>query len=129
MNWEPAVNDYPALLVQGNIELYTETSALSESSFYGSFNPPGTPYLGVEDTDVDDSYPAEIHGLVYVSGTLTIPWSTVLKGVTIAGGDINVNASAQSTLTYVPGFLGSPPPGFVDPTMRISPGSWQKNVD
>lgn len=129
MNWKPAVANYPALLVQGNIELYTETSALSESSFYGSFNPPGTPYLGVEDTDVDDSFPAEIKGLVYVSGALTIPWSTVINGVLIAGGDINVNASAESTFTYDAEFINNPPLGFRVGDMRVSPGSWRKNVD
>ncbi len=130
VNWEPAVPNYPALLVSGNhIKISIVSSVLYETSGTGSFNPPGTPYDGVADTDTTDSYPSVIKGLVYVSGDLTISTnSAVFDGVVVVGGSLD--ASGDMSLTYQPTFLNDPPPGFAEPPMMvISPGSWRQVVD
>jgi hypothetical protein len=133
-NWEPAVPNYPVLMVRGDFVFNVNGGdPLSESSINVNFNPPGTPYNGEEDTLMDDTYPAIIKGLVYVSGNASITSSMiadsqVLNGTVIVRGTLNDNGGLD--LTYQPSFLNNPPPGFeATTTMKVSPGSWQKRVD
>jgi hypothetical protein len=58
VSWEPAVVNYPALLVQGgfNIE-FGAVGLLDEAACGVNFNPPGSPYQGSTDSDQNDSYP------------------------------------------------------------------------
>lgn len=130
VNWEPAAANYPAMLVQGTVEFYQTASGMLEEgpplSF--NFNPPGTPYNTVEDTDTSDSYPVGIKGLVYVSGDLTTWQSPALDGAVVVGNTATINT--QLDVRYQPTFLNSPPPGFQTAArMGISPGSWRKLVD
>lgn len=130
VNWEPAVPNYPALLVSGDMKISAVSSVLNETSGSGSFNPPGTPYEGVEDTDTADSYPSVIKGLVYVSGNMTISNNSVFDGVVVVGNTFT--CSADPDLTYQPTFLNDPPPGFGTAStgvMTITPGSWKQAVD
>ena len=62
VNWEPAVANYPSLLVSGTAELAFTNTPLSESSLRVDFN---------QDTDKTDTYPSLIKGLIYASGDLT----------------------------------------------------------
>lgn len=129
VNWEPAVVNYPALLVSGGMAIRFQAGTFQETSLSGSLNPPGTPYNGVEDTDTDDTYPSVIKGLVYVSGALTIPaQDPAFDGVLLAG--VGLTADAILNLTYQPIFLNNPPPGFSAPVqMIVSPGSWKRSVN
>ena len=128
MNWEPAVPNYPALLVSGNIEISITAGVLYESNASGSYNPFGTPYEGfavTEDTDTADTYPSVIKGLVYVSGNLQMRNHPVIDGVVVIGGSL-VDAR-DLTLTYQPTLLTNPPPGFADrPRLELAPGSWRQ---
>ena len=132
VNWEPAVPNYPALLVSGNIEISITAGTLYETSQSGSYNPPGTPYEGfavTEDADDADTYPSVIKGLVYVSGNLQTRNHLVLDGVLVVGGSLDATAGDIS-LTYQPTFLNNPPPGFGSAgTMAVSPGTWQRVVN
>lgn len=133
VNWEPAVANYPALMVQGSAEFYCDVSgALEEGppmSF--NFNPPGTPYPypdGESDTVNDDTYPIVIKGLVYISGDVNTWQSPAFDGVVVVGNTMTANTSLD--LTYESTFLNNPPPGFRAPVqMKISPGSYKQVVD
>jgi len=80
VNWEPAVANYPALLVDGSMRFEFDNTPLSEAAVKTNFNPAGTPYLGSEDSDKKDEYPSLIKGLVYVSGDLTVHQTPTLQG-------------------------------------------------
>jgi hypothetical protein len=119
VNWEPAIANYPSLLVSGNAELAFGASALSESSFGVDFN---------EDGDKLDTYPSLIKGLIYASGNVTTKSSVTLDGVLVIGGTLT--AQNTLTLTYESTFLDNPPPGFGGaPQMVISPATWKQLVD
>ena len=130
VNWEPAVANYPALLVQGDVDFYINSGNILEEgpplSF--NFNPPGTPYLDVDDEDTDDTYPVVIKGLVYVSGAVETWQSPAFDGVVVVGNTMTANTSLN--LTYRSTFLNDPPPGFEAPVrMKIATGSFQQVVD
>lgn len=131
VNWEPAVANYPILLVQGDIELDFDSSVtLDEGSpLNTNFNPIGTPYNGDEDTDTLDSYPSIINGLVYVSNDAVVTTADpAINGVLILGNTIE--CSSNLNLTYDSKYLNNAPSGFTSGTdVQIMPGSWKKEVD
>jgi hypothetical protein len=128
VNLSAAVGNYPSLLVRGDIEIVLGQVPLQESLAGVNFNPPGTPYQGITDGDVTDSYPSQIGGLVYVSGALSITAEAAFDGVLVVGGDLTATTTLE--LTYQSTFINSPPPGFTEPPrMVISPGTWRQAVD
>lgn len=125
VSWEPAVANYPALLVQGgSFQLDLTDGTLSESDRGENFNPVGSPYLGGTDSDQADSYPSEIKGLIYGDGGLSIGDRMVINGLLIAGGQIEVFSGNALTVTYDPSFAANAPPGFGAPRMNVVKGSW-----
>ncbi len=127
IHWEPAVANYPALLVRGSFSVNAGQGGLSESNGL-NFNPPGTPYLGVADNDTIDSYPSVINGLVYVSVDLAATKNATFNGVVVVGATLSTSATLN--LTYDSQFWANPPPGFKEPLhMVISDGSWRRIVN
>ncbi|HMO86262.1 MAG TPA: hypothetical protein PKC18_15215 [Lacipirellulaceae bacterium] len=130
INWHPPTPNYPALMVQGTLEMaWDGNQSLTETTLVPlalvNYNPPGSPYEGMEDSDVLDSYPGVINGLVYVSGNLTITQPLKLFGAIIAGGTTSVSASA--TLNYNSVHAAAPPPGFATGSaLRLIPGTWRR---
>lgn len=128
VNWQPAIDNYPALLVRGSMAIEMDSEPLSESLRGTNFNPPGTPYLAVEDSDEEDDYPSMISGLIYVSENLSVSKSPILEGVTIVGQTLT--ATDMIDLTYKSTYFDNPPPGFFTvPRMLIAKGSWKQVVD
>lgn len=129
VNMAPAVANYPALLVEGDMELNTTSSlGLSEGTSLVNFNPPGTPYQDPSnfDGDTDDYYPSIINGLAYVSGRATVTGNTNLSGCLIAD-ELLVNSGKQFTADYNNLHHSFPPPGFARGwQMRIVPGTWRR---
>jgi hypothetical protein len=133
LNWKPAIPNYPALLVRGNIVFNFTDAALEEGKNATNYNPPGTPYPypgGASDPDQDDVYPSLMKGLVYVSGNLGITKFPTVEGVAVVGNTFTSSQNPGLSVTYQPTFLNNPPPGFgLPPTIVVSPGSWQQVVD
>jgi len=128
INWTPAVENYPAMLVDGPMRFDLETVPLDEKDLDVNFNPPGTPYEGVEDDDKEDLYQSLIEGLVYVTGDVEIRRDTTFEGVVLLGGDVllkdNLSFTHDATLS------DSPPPGFAAPSiMTMAPDSWTPVVE
>jgi len=128
VHFEPAVPNYPSLLVKGSIQLRNDaTNPLDEAVEDVNFNPPGTPYQGDEDEDESDVYPNLIKGLVYVSGELNLypDWApSTIDGVVVCG---TIAANSALNLTYRSTFLDYPPPGFAAGSkLEIAPGSWKR---
>lgn len=133
VNWQPAQQNFPALLTDKRLTIATQRNALSEATLYYNFNPPGTPYPypnGQSNANVEDVYPSRIRGLIYSGDQLEIEGSPVIDGQIITAGDLNIYAE-QLDLNYSAAALNNPPPGFpaVTRRLRIRPGSWQRVVD
>ena len=127
VNIAPAVANFPSLLVKGSMNFPYGNALLSENALGRNFNPPGTPYAGVSNTTMTDTFPSQISGLVYVSGNATFSGSTsTINGVFITDGSL---AGGDMSITYDPTYLTNPPPGFCSTSpMLVSPGSWKQVV-
>jgi hypothetical protein len=126
LNIAPAVANYPSLMIQGDIEFFYEGAAVVSEDVAGiSYNPPGTPYEGQEDTDITDTYPTVIKGLVYVSNNVISFESPTFDGVLVVGNTMTIQQSLD--LQYQSTYLTQPPPGFrVGSVMQVVPGSWRR---
>jgi hypothetical protein len=88
---ERARADYPALIVDGELEMDFDADGednLRENN--DNFNPPGAPYGGQTDSDTDDRYPAQIRGLVHVTGPLTLRRTADIYGMVICDDAMTV---------------------------------------
>jgi hypothetical protein len=131
---QPVRADYPALIVNGDVEFKykSEETTLSESVFGVNYNPPGVPSDGVTDDDQLDTYPNEVRGLVHVFGTMNFMESARVRGVVIgegAGTDA-VICDKDNEIVHDPNLYANPPIGYTKPpTMVISQGTWRQVVD
>lgn len=123
---EPARPGEPTLLVQGSITIRLRQFLLSEPDLGTNFNPAGSPYEGVEDSTIDDRYPSEIRGLIYVSGTLSCVDRAVFDGVVLAG---RLECRDTFIVRHDRAIQSLPPDGFVEqPVFTAQPGTWEKAV-
>ncbi len=124
--WEPATKGYPALIVEGDLDLSLSAVPLSESGLGVNLN---APVLGLSasDSSLDDVYTSMIRGLVYVSGKFTTGGATTVQGAVLATDKANVIGSL--IIKTDPDLATHPPPGFrTGPTMVVQPGSWVQVV-
>ncbi len=135
INWNPPAANFPAMLVQGNLQMNWSGGAdLEEFDWIlvvkwprTNFNPVGSPYEGLTDSDALDSYPGVINGLVYATGNLVISSACNVNGVVVVGGATTV--SAATTLTYSQTPAIAPPPGFAaGNVLRIIPRTWRRST-
>lgn len=130
--WEPARNNFPALLVQGDCELRVVDGVLQESATFTNFNPTSTPYQGASNATLTDQYPSIIAGIVYCTGNLIIDGKgkshqPTIQGVVIAGGNCYVKKTVNVSIEYDNIFAANPPPGFgARDITSIVPGSWRQ---
>lgn len=128
VNWEPAIANYPALLVRGSMIIQLDAANLDEAALGVNFNPLGTSYDDDEDAVLDDTYPSVIQGLVYVSEDLATLGSSAFKGSLVVGR--RLYATGTLDLTYQSAAYDNPPPGFIEvPRMQVVDGSWEQVVD
>lgn len=131
--WEPAVANYPSLLMDSPITIALGSAALSEAADNFNFNPAGTPYPyvgGTADADAADAYPSAIRGLIYSKGNLVFQGQTAVEGVVVADNDIQVQGG-RLDLRYGSTWLNNPPPGFDFGTakrMETVAGTWRRTV-
>jgi hypothetical protein len=119
----PAEPGLPALMVGGDFAIRMIEDQLSESSGTNmNFNPPGAPYNGESDGDTSDSYPSQLAGLVYISGSLTTGNAPNIHGTVVVGGTVATSGSLR--VAHDPAILEGPPPGFAQGPMKIERGSW-----
>jgi len=127
---ESARADYPALIVDGDVELLydSETANLSETALNTNFNPFGAPYGGEEDSDVLDSYPSVIRGLVHLTGTLRLKSTASVEGVVIC--ESAVTADDANEIIYDSTLFTNPPWRYTKASgMQVVPGTWRHIVD
>jgi Carbohydrate binding domain len=134
INWKPAVAGYPVLLVDADTPTSADFSilatnrALSEKENGVSFNPSGVPSTDFgTDTDTNEIFRSQIHGLVAIRHDLTYQNRSLIKGQIIVGNNI-ANSSGELEIDYQPDSLLNPPPGFWSYSYTRRPMSTQKVV-
>jgi len=106
---------------------FDSTTSLDENARGVNFNPPGTPYQDVEDSDMDDTYPAVIKGLVYVSGDASTSMNPAFEGIVVAGN--NVQTEDTLNVQYDSLLFDNPPPGFhTGDSLQPVPGTWGRGA-
>lgn len=133
ISWEPAIVNYPALLVDDSIAINFNSVGLSEATMLVNLNPSGTPFpfLGGTSNNVStDSYPSKINGIVYCANDLTFNGAPTISGVVVAADKIRVNATSLN-LQYINSYLTNIPPGFDLglTTLKPIPGTWKRSVN
>lgn len=88
--FEQAATNQPVLLVDGSIQIQTESNDLSEASIATNLNSTGAPFRGATDSDTTDFYPSIFEGIVYVSGNVASSGSTTIEGSLIVGGTVTI---------------------------------------
>ncbi len=131
---ETANPDYPALIVQGDLELDFDggAEALLESDVGVNLNPAGAPYEGETDSDIDDKYPSEIVGLVHATGRIWLTSNGRVRGAIIAESNdavAAVDVSGNFEIVYDATLYTNPPIGYGTSAMAVRPGTWVRIVD
>eukprot|EP00913_Durusdinium_trenchii_P019518 g18348.t1 len=130
--WEPARPNFPALLVEGDLEVRLEGIPLLESDVVVNLNPAGTPWQGNTDNDTADEYPSAIAGIIYATNNITFNgsnnnFSMAITGVVIANRNCTVQKTANVTITHDATLESNPPPGFGSSDLNsIAIGSWRQ---
>lgn len=132
VNFEPAYPNYPSLMIQGDVDIKINDLDLSETDAARNFNPPGTPWQTNTDSDLSDTYPSRMSGVVYCSGNVTLDGGNIgdsflLQGVLICGGNLVLEKECQASIDLDPVPAGNPPPGFgTSASGEITPGTWHR---
>lgn len=120
----------PVLMVDGDIGIDLRTLIIGQELQEGllrNYNPQGMPYLGVEDNDQTDQYPARLDGIVYATGAITFTDASDVQGCVVAGGNVVINDNRTVTVDYRPYAYNYPPPGFSAGTgARALPYTWRR---
>lgn len=132
--FQPAVAGYPALIVQGNLDLEyrSDGAVLSELLTLTNFNPTGAPFGGSTDSDFADVYPSEIQGLIYVTRKLRWYNDGLLRGGVLVEGQGNTNGidiHGSPRILYDPYLFHNPGPWLtkqLDMVPRL--GTWRQIV-
>lgn len=136
IHWSPAVKGHPALLVTrecsdgDNFIIAATREGLREKALGVNFNPPGAPYgsLG-EDTDMCDTFPSEIRGLIHINADACFQGDAVIRGTVLVNDDID-NATGSVRIEYDPNVIHHPPPGYEgEIEMTTQPGATEKAVN
>jgi hypothetical protein len=132
--FQPVRADYPTLIVDGNavFQYSSQGAVLSEATTGVNFNPPGAPYNGQSDSDLSDTYPSEIQGLVHVTGTAQLNNTALIRGLLLCQSAQTSDAVVcwNSQIIYTPSLYTFPPQGYTTAVNMIpQSGSLQQVVN
>jgi hypothetical protein len=125
--------DYPALIVDGNLNLqFSRTTDLSEAATGVNFNPPAAPFEGTSNSSTTDAYPSEIRGMVHARGTLAASGQPRIRGALLvesAATSSAVDVQNSLDIVHIPALTSNPPMGYMEAIHMIPrPGSWRQVV-
>jgi hypothetical protein len=123
---ESAEAGLPALLVEGDVTVATDSDDLTEQNVATNLNSTGAPYGGSTDGDTSDVYPSLIRGLVYVSGSADVKAALTLRGVLIVGGSMSFSSSSTTNAVYR---LEEVPAYFAAGEFRVDRSTWARVFD
>jgi hypothetical protein len=120
-------SDYPALLVDGELEIRmkTESFSLAETTWGVNFNPAGAPFEGVSDVDLTDTYPNEVYGLIHATNQIIFAETPRIRGTVIS--DYRIEIDGPTHIIHDRSLYEDPLLGYADPLspMKIMSGTWR----
>lgn len=131
----PAVEGYPSIIVtEKDLNFAVTRAPLDEAKLGVNFNPVGSMVEGGEDTDMADSYPSMIEGIVYSDKKLIFQTGTQLDlhGQLFSEGDhIEFEIGALVKLFPWTEAYDAPPPAFRAGTRSgsVVQGSWSRDFE
>jgi len=125
--------DYPVLITNAKLVIkHVSGTSLSESSEGANFNPPAAPYLGVSNSNMTDTFPSEVQGLVHARDLFEMDNTARVRGLVIcesAALSDAVNVPGTPEIIYDPLLYSNPPMGYTKyAAMAVKPGSWKQVV-
>ncbi|MGD9637360.1 MAG: carbohydrate binding domain-containing protein, partial [Pirellulales bacterium] len=135
INWSPSISGYPALMVDADtaanadFTIAATNRPLSEGDDGVNYNPAGMSHeVFGTDSDLADTYPSEIQGLILVRDDLTFQNNSLVRGSVIVGDQITATSGSLDD-DFRPDALYSPPPGLTDTPKHLTrPLSMRKLV-
>jgi hypothetical protein len=136
--WSPPRPDLPSIVARGpDVRLSVDSSGagVSELAAGVSLNPPATPYEGVSDNDLADTYPAQINGIVHAVGSgsvIELGPSLRMNGLVLTDGSVVVgdsllNLLVNASITANPTLFAQPPDGYsVGDQVAPVEGTWER---
>lgn len=123
---EPFIEGYPCLVVIGDVQFDGSGADLKEATENVNYNPFGSPFEGVVDSDKTDSYGSVLKGIVYVSDDLDVNSNGLsVLGTLIVGDDASFRGRAsaiyQSWEQAAPGFGGG--------RWKIEEPTWKRTLN
>lgn len=139
INWEPTRTDLPILLIRHLTSTYAQdqispaVGTLSEATLGVNLNPTGSPYQGLANSTLTESYPSKLAGLIHVlfpvgnlgGSSVLVGANASMHGTLLSSGNITV-ASSGASLTFDDGLYADPPDGYYAGTMEVIRGSWRR---
>ncbi len=130
--WQPWRSDYPALIVRGvkTVHFQGSLSSLNENPSASptvgmNLNPPGSPYNGVTNSTLSDSYPSELDGLYHVMGATRVylDANTYIHGTLVTDGTLHTTAACA--VSSDPALWTNPPKCYTKGNQVAPvPGTW-----
>lgn len=128
VSMEPYREDFPVLIVKGNMYQNTDGGLLDESWENHNYNPVGAPYHAETDSDQSDTYSPGIRGLMHVIGDVELVQVANHYGVIVVDGRATINGLVN--LVHDPDLMFNPPLGYTDDpnstAMIIRGHSWSR---
>jgi hypothetical protein len=124
--------DYPALLIQGEVQFaFSSSLGLIEATSLANFNPSGSPFQGSSDIDILDIYPSEIRGLVHVQGKVEFDSNGKFRGAVLCeSASEETRFRGTSEIIYDRSLANLPPQGYAARVpMLPQSGSWKRIVE
>ncbi|MCH9022924.1 MAG: hypothetical protein IID32_09175 [Planctomycetes bacterium] len=121
VNWQPARQDFPALIATGNMEI-RNIGTLQETQVGVDLNLPTEPGFGV----IGQTFDNLINGAIYIDGTLDIQINTQINGPVIATGTLTLQdtvvINADETLQT------NPPKAFRETHLSPIGSTWSEVI-
>lgn len=125
ISWTPNSPGYPCLLVDADtptnadFTIAATNRTLNEAEDGTNYNPAGAIHSTFgTDTDINDTYPAEIQGVIVVRDDLTFQNNGLVRGSVIVGDQVAAT-SGSLDVDFRPDALYSPPPGLEDNPQQV----------
>jgi hypothetical protein len=129
LSTNPNVPNLPALITDDQLQLGLSSAPLSEAVANLNLNPAGSSYAGTSDTDLVDSYPSQISGIVYSSDEFTVTNNTTVNGSIVGATKITVQGTAVTVNHQPLYYYVNPPVGFrAAPLVKMKSGSVEQIV-
>jgi hypothetical protein len=118
INMQPARADYPALIIEGDMNILPSKD-LNEADSNIDFSLPGESGIG----SITNTYPSLIQGAIYCNGNLILDQTCDIFGTVIATGAVEMRSESQISVNEA--LWNNPPKQFNETYLEPISNTWQ----